>query len=152
MAARASASISRLRSDSRLSCSFLPLATANSSLMRPFLRYILVGISVSPFSRVFSNSLSISWRCSSSLRRRVGSWFSRFPWEYWLICALSSQASFPATSAKLSKLDFAVLSGLHFGSGEGQTGLKPLQQVVVMAGLAVVAQDFDFRLHGLPAY
>ena len=38
ISARASASAVRARSASRLSCSFLPLATASSHLMRPFFR------------------------------------------------------------------------------------------------------------------
>ena len=38
IASRASASISRFRSLSRLSCSFFPFATASSHLIRPFFR------------------------------------------------------------------------------------------------------------------
>src|ERR1017187_2343125 len=48
ISARASSSAVFFRSLSRLSCSFLPLATASSHLIRPLLRYILVGISNRP--------------------------------------------------------------------------------------------------------
>src|ERR1019366_2429046 len=99
ISARASSSAVFFRSLSRFSGSFLPLATASSHLIRPFLRYILVGISNRPFSRVCPKSLSISRRCSSSLRLCTGRWFSRLPCEYWLICALTSQASLLRTSA-----------------------------------------------------
>src|ERR1035438_3402507 len=50
------------------------------------------------------------------------------------------------------ELDFTVLRCLHLGPGEGETRLVSLQQVVIMPGLAVVAQDFDSRLHGSPAF
>lgn len=46
MAAFASASCSRFLIDSRLSCSCLPLASASSTLILPFLKYIFVGTSV----------------------------------------------------------------------------------------------------------
>src|ERR1700733_1061933 len=46
------------------------------------------------------------------------------------------------------QLDFTVLSGLHFCSGKRQSSLETLQQVVIVPGLPVVAQDFDSRLHG----
>src|ERR1700722_11649894 len=46
------------------------------------------------------------------------------------------------------ELDFAVLGRFDLGSGEGQARFIPLQQMVVMPGLAIIAQDFDSRLHG----
>ena len=38
-----------------------------------------------PFFAGLAQQLVDFGRCSNSLRRRVGSWFSRFPCEYWLI-------------------------------------------------------------------
>jgi len=45
------------------------------------------------------------------------------------------------------KLDFAVASGLHLGSGENQTGFEAVGEVVVVSRGAVVAEDFDARFH-----
>src|SRR5919107_5162384 len=46
-----------------------------------------------PFVVAASSSLSISRRCRSSFRVRVGSWLSRLPCEYCEMCELKSQAS-----------------------------------------------------------
>src|SRR5438874_4472417 len=72
-AARVSRSVSRRLIVSRLSCAFLPLARLIATFTRPSFRYIRTGTSVMPRSTVLPISLRISWRCSSSLRRRVGS-------------------------------------------------------------------------------
>src|SRR3954467_4481399 len=62
---------SRFFSDSRLSCSFLPLATASKSLARPrSLKYSLSGISVMPSRSTAPISLLICFLCSSNLRGR----------------------------------------------------------------------------------
>src|SRR6202162_1465638 len=45
------------------------------------------------------------------------------------------------------QLNSAVLGRLDFGSGERKSGFKPLQESVGVAGMAIVAQNFDFRLH-----
>src|SRR4030081_3252831 len=60
MASRASLSAVRRRSVSRLSHCCLPFARASSTLILPFLKYIRVGISVSPFCWVLPMSLRIS--------------------------------------------------------------------------------------------
>src|ERR1051325_8063207 len=71
-ASRASLSAVRRRSVSRLSHSCLPLASASSTFTLPFLKYIRVGTSVSPFCCVLPTSLRISSPCMSSLRVRRG--------------------------------------------------------------------------------
>ena len=45
------------------------------------------------------------------------------------------------------QLNSAVLGRLNFGPGERKTGFKPLQQMVVVAGVTIIAQDFDLWLH-----
>src|SRR5436305_1610771 len=54
----------------RLSCISLPRATAISTFTRPSLKYIRVGTSVTPFSRTWPSSRSISRR--GSLLERGG--------------------------------------------------------------------------------
>src|ERR1700733_11171395 len=44
------------------------------------------------------------------------------------------------------ELDSAILGGLDLRAGEGQSSFKPFEQVVVMPGMAVIAQDLDSRL------
>src|SRR5205823_11022923 len=61
----------RFRS-SRLSCSFLALASAIATLAVPFLKYNSSGTSVSPLRLVPPMSLRISCAWSSSLRERAG--------------------------------------------------------------------------------
>ena len=46
------------------------------------------------------------------------------------------------------QLNPAVFGRLNLRSSERETGFKPLQQMVVVAGLTIVAQNFNFRLHG----
>src|SRR6267143_5384275 len=91
---------SRFFSLSRLSCSFLPLATASSSLARPrSLKYSFSGISVMPSRSTAPISLLICFLCSSSLRGRFGSWLKRLACRYSGILALISQISPPLVSA-----------------------------------------------------
>src|SRR5436853_7896624 len=69
---------SRFFSLSRLSCSFLPLAIASSSLARPrSLKYSFKGISVMPSRSTAPINLLICFLCSSSFRGRLGSWLKR---------------------------------------------------------------------------
>ena len=58
--------------------------------------------------------------------------------------ALTSQASLPHGGVGFLELDLAVAGGLDLGAGQHQAGLEPLQQEIVVAGLAVVAQNLDF--------
>jgi hypothetical protein len=77
---RIARSISRFISRSliarRLSPTSLPLASAISTFACEPLKYMRVGTSVSPRSRVLPIRRSISRLCISSLRGRSGSWFS----------------------------------------------------------------------------
>ncbi len=59
-------------STSRLSCSLRPLHRPRRSFARPSVKYILNGISVSPFSFALAANFLISRRCISSLRGRLG--------------------------------------------------------------------------------
>src|SRR6202043_425854 len=85
---------SRFFSLSRLSCSFLPFATASNSLARPrSLKYSFSGISVMPSRSTAPISLLICFRCSNNLRGRFGSWLKRLACRYSGILALISQIS-----------------------------------------------------------
>src|SRR5208283_3758575 len=79
MASLASLSAVRRRSVSRLSHSCLPLARASSTFTLPFLKYMRVGMRVSPFCWVLPISLRISSLCMSSLRVRRGAWLWMLP-------------------------------------------------------------------------
>ena len=60
------------------------------------------------------------------------------------MCALISQASLLKTrGVGFLELDLAVLGGLHLGAGEHHAALEPLQQEIVVEGLAVIAEDFE---------
>src|SRR6266404_2052214 len=85
---------SRFFSLSRLSCSFLPFATASRSLARPrSLKQSFSGISVMPSRSTAPISLLICFLCSNSLRGRFGSWLKRLACRYSGILALISQIS-----------------------------------------------------------
>ena len=45
------------------------------------------------------------------------------------------------------QLNPSILRRFDLGSSERETGFVPLQQVIVVSGMTVIAQDFDFRLH-----
>ncbi len=89
-ASLASRSAVRRRSVSRLSQSCLPLASASSTFTLPFLKYIRVGMSVSPLCCVLPISLRISSLCMSSLRVRSGAWLKMLPCSYGPMWQLSS--------------------------------------------------------------
>src|SRR4051794_1518735 len=85
---------------SRLSCTFLPRASASSTLALPLpLKYIDNGTSVSPWRVTAPCSLAISRPLSNSLRCRLGSWLSRLPWLYSGMWLLISQISSPSAVA-----------------------------------------------------
>src|SRR6202007_159188 len=85
---------SRFFSVSRLSCSFLPLATASRSFARPrSLKYSLSGISVIPSRSTAPINLLICFLCSSSFRGRLGSWLKRLACRYSGMLALISHIS-----------------------------------------------------------
>ena len=46
------------------------------------------------------------------------------------------------------ELDFAVFGGFDFGAAQDQSGFDTVRERVVVAGGAVVAEDFDFFFHG----
>src|SRR5579883_63272 len=90
----------RFFSVSRLSCSFLPRASATSTLARPLsLKYIFSGTIVMPSRSTPPASLSIWRRCSSSLRGRFGAWLKRLACTYSGMLALTSQISPSRVSA-----------------------------------------------------
>src|ERR1700730_2805184 len=71
------------RAVSRLSCNFLPRATASSSLARPLgLKYSFSGTSVMPSRSTAPLSLLISRLWSRSLRGRRGRRLKRLCWRY----------------------------------------------------------------------
>src|SRR5207253_9633840 len=82
IASRVSRSAVLRRSVSRLSQSCLPLASASSTLTLPFLKYIRVGISVSPRCWVLPISRRSSSLWTSSLRVRSGAWLKILPCSY----------------------------------------------------------------------
>lgn len=80
----------------RLSYSFLPLASAISTLTRPSLKYSASGTIVWPVSPDFDSSLSISARCISNLRFRLAEWLVQVPCTYsgtWMLCSHASPRS-----------------------------------------------------------
>ena len=134
MAARASASISRLRSDSRLSCSFFPFATANSNLTRPFFKYILVGIRRQTlFARLREQLVDLG-----AVQQQLP------PPGRFVILAIAvrvladvriEQPRFVALhlGEAVLQLNLAALGCLDLRAGQRQAGLETFQQVVECA-------------------
>ena len=50
------------------------------------------------------------------------------------------------------ELNPAALGSFHFGSGKSDAGFEAFEQMVIMSGMSIVAQDFDSRFHGPPAF
>ena len=41
------------------------------------------------------------------------------------------------------ELNTAIFGGLHFRASESQTSFKPFEQMIIMAGMTIIAQNFD---------
>ena len=128
--------------DSRLSYRFLPLQMPSSTFARPSLKYIFSGTSVRFFSYAWLANFSISRRCSSSLRRRLGSWFQALAFLYsWM-----SQPHEPHLAALDAAVGFvhrdrAGAQALHLAAHQHDAALQRVEHFVVVAGLAILGDQ-----------
>src|SRR5580693_3552291 len=45
------------------------------------------------------------------------------------------------------ELNTAILGGLDLCASEGESGFKAFEQMIIMPGMTIIAQDLDTRLH-----
>ena len=127
----------------RLSYSFLPLATAISTLARPSLKYSASGTMVWPaLAGRPGRSCRARVRCRSSLRRRRGVWLVQVPDEYsGMWHALEPQLVAGEPGPAVDERGPAHPQRLDLGADEDEPRLEGVLDEVVVAGLAVARHE-----------
>ena len=142
MADRVSRSTSRRRIVSRLSCACLPARETARTLTRPFLKYIWSGTSVSPFSAV----RPINFRISCAMQQELPLPHLRMVGVAAMAVGADVHVHHPHLAAvgprvAVAEVDAPFADGLDLGAEQRDARLLGLEDVVVVAGFAIVGDD-----------